>query len=535
MVLEECPITQTKNKYWQEKILEKFPILENANDIRYLALKEYVVERPQKFYCRQTYNDYLSFLNNFKINNSKLFIDIYSDFENDLNIAIKSLNDVNSLAIHDIFEPDNNVECIRFIENHIHFNYIKLIEAVYHKFLFLIACQQRFLRNKPITGLDIYNCVEEVKNTDFHHVIFCYENTIRNGIAHGGITYKDSDTIYRGKKGKPLEIKTKRMIRMFDDLLDICNGFSVAFKVFIIKNRDFFQKHNLKVPKNFLLQELKAQANAPKWEVIDCLENETIDGRKQLNIFIKNTLLEYQEVNYFAFRTAILAEYFSKDFDRYFLSLDSKYSLPGWAGFDGKILKRERLKNSKTLIGYNGALEDNLLYFSPKYKIPKVFNKLIRFIRICKIMMPIEFHRNTNYYFKRKYELREAKSFRRGLSIIINDPSVCINSDFKGNVIELIRNDYKKIIRYAIKYSKKEMNSWWAKYLRTQYIRVTIYDTDLRKRQLRGSGLIDSLVCSITLNRSTTIKNIDLIGGKLEEKGLYRIVWNGKWKGIKLV
>ena len=107
---------------------------------------------------------------------------------------------------------------------------------------------------------------------------------------------------------------------MFDDLLDICNGFSLALKIFIITNRDFFQNHNLKIPKHFLLQELKAQANAPNWEIVDCLENEVM-GRKQLNIFTKNALLEYQEVNYYAFRTAVLAEYFSSGFDRYFFLL----------------------------------------------------------------------------------------------------------------------------------------------------------------------------------------------------------------------
>ena len=169
---------------------------------------------------------------------------------------------------------------------------MKLIEAVYHKFLLFIAYQQRVSRSKPTSGLDIYNCVEEIKNTDFRYVTYCYENTIRNGIAHGGITYKENDTIYKGKKGSPYEIRTKRIIRMFDDLLDICNGFSLAFKIFAITQRDFFQNNDLRVSRSFLLQELKAQANTPKWEVVDCLESEIMDGRKQLNIFTKNSCLE---------------------------------------------------------------------------------------------------------------------------------------------------------------------------------------------------------------------------------------------------
>ncbi len=481
------------------------------------------------------FNEFLTFLSEFKNDNPDWFIDIYRNSEHELDIAIKSLNDINNLGIHDIFEPDNNIDSIRFIENHIHFNYIKLIEAVYHKYLRFIAYQNRLLRKKPIDGLDIYNCIEEVHKTKYRYLTTCYNNTIRNGIAHGCITYKENDTIYKGKKGKPYEIRTKRIIRMFDDLLDICNGFSLAFKVFIILNRDFMQDKSLVVPRQFLIQELKAQANAPKWEVIDCLENVIMGGKKQLNIFTKNGLLDFQEVSYYAFRTAVLAEYFASGYDRYFFSLKSKYSLTGWAGYDGKILKRERLNNSNDLDGYKGVLEENLLFFIPKIKIPKVLRKFMRFLLIAKRTFPIEYHKSTNNIFKRKYELRETKPFRRGLSIIINDPSLYIYPEHKEYIVELIRTDYKKIVRYAIRKSKKEINVISSRFLRTKYIRVTIYDTDLRKRHLRGSGLIDSLVCSITVNKSRKIRNIDFIGGKLEERGKYRIVWNGKWSGIKHV
>ncbi len=535
MVLENCPSTKTLNEFWNQKITDSFPILDNVIDSKYLSLKEYIINRPQKFYCENTYENYLTFLLNIKKDNSDLFISIYKEYEHELDIAIKTLNDINSLEFHDQLEPDNNIESILFIENCIHFNYVKLIEAVYHKFLLFIAYKQRVLRAKPTSGLDIYNCIEEIKNTDFIYVTYCYENTIRNGIAHGGITYKENDTIYKGKKGNPYEIRTKRIIRMFDDLLDICNGFSLAFKIFATTQREFFQNNDLRVSRSFLLQELKAQANAPKWEVVDCLESEIMDGRKQLNIFTKNSCLEHQEVNYYAFRTAVFAEYFASGFDRYFFSLKSKYSLPGWAGYKGEILKRERIRNSNTLEGYDGVLEENLLFFIPRFKLPKLVAKAIRFFTIAKSVMPIEYHRSTNYQFKRKYFLRDTKPFRRGLCVIINDPSLIISPEQKDNIIELIRRDYRKITRYAIRKSKKEMPRFWHRFLRTNYIRVTIYDKDLRKRQLRCSGLIDSLVCSITINRSRKIKNIDFIGGKLEQKGKYRIIWNGKWKGIKHV
>jgi len=203
MVLENCPTTKTLNEYWKQRITDSFPILAGATDSKYLSLIEYITNRPQKFYSESTYKDFLTFLLNIKKDNSDLFVSIYNEYEHELDIAIKTLNDINSLDFHDQLEQENNIESILFIENCIHFNYVKLIEAVYHKFLLFIAYQQRVSRSKPTSGLDIYNCVEEIKNTDFRNVTYCYENTIRNGIAHGGITYKENDTIYKGKKGSP--------------------------------------------------------------------------------------------------------------------------------------------------------------------------------------------------------------------------------------------------------------------------------------------------------------------------------------------
>lgn len=53
MVLEDCPTTKATNEYLNDKILYSFPILEQAKDSKYLSLKEYVHERPQKFYSKK--------------------------------------------------------------------------------------------------------------------------------------------------------------------------------------------------------------------------------------------------------------------------------------------------------------------------------------------------------------------------------------------------------------------------------------------------------------------------------------------------
>ncbi len=535
MVLEYCPSTQNINNFWKERIQDHFSILDKNSDAKFLSLKEYLTKRPQKFYKRDLYSDYLEFLENLKNEKQDLFKKIYKEYYQEINNGIKALNELNQLDIHDSILPNDNIPLIRFIENNIHFNYLKLTEAVYHKFIYLIAYSSRYNRKKPTLGLDIYNCVEELKNLDFEELIRYYNNTIRNGIAHGGITYYQDEIKYQGKKGKPEIIRIKKIISHFDNLLDQCNAMSAAFKTFIIINRKFFQTNNLSIPNNFLIQELKAQANAPKWEIIDCLESTIPDGRTQLNIFTENNLISHLEVNYYAFRTAILSDYFASGFDRYFISLKSKYSLDGWGAYDGKILERERLNNATTLENYKGVLEGNLLFFVPKLKVPGFIRKSLQMLTFLKYNSAIEFHKRTDYKFKSNYELRDANPFVRKLYIVNNDPSVIILPEYEGDKIELIRKEYRKIIKFSIKNSRRDLKGFLSHLLPTKYIRVTVYDSDSRKRSLRNSGLNENLICSITVNKSRKIKNIDFIGGKVEQKGKYRIVWNQNWSRFQYV
>jgi len=63
MVLEECPTTRTINEFWNEKILDNIPELSIVSDTKFLSLKEYISDRPQKFYNKRVYTDYLHFLN----------------------------------------------------------------------------------------------------------------------------------------------------------------------------------------------------------------------------------------------------------------------------------------------------------------------------------------------------------------------------------------------------------------------------------------------------------------------------------------
>ena len=147
-----------------------------------------------------------------------------------------------------------------------------------------------------------------------------------------------------------------------------------------------------------------------------------------------------------------------------------------------------------------------------------------------KTIFPIHLNRYLDTYFPQPFYLRETQIHSKRYFTVIADPSIIIKSKFQIDVQNLLRQNRRKIVRLSIKKSKETLPYFSkARLFPVKYVRIFVYDTDKRVRQLRHSGLIKELICSIEVNTTRRIKTIDIIGGTVEQIGKYRIVWNKKW------
>jgi hypothetical protein len=277
-----------------------------------------------------------------------------------------------------------------------------------------------------------------------------------------------------------------------------------------------------------LIEELQTRVNGPAWKIVNCVDSvHGPIGQKQMMIYVENDFWDFRKVQFNSFYTAIMAEKFSTEYNRFFLSLKCKHAYAGWAAFDGNKLKAARENNDNSL--YSGVLENNLLFFVPRFKFPKIIYKLGSFYMSCKTVMPLIWKEKMST-FSKPFFIREIKSHAKKYFTVIEDPSVIIKKELKVDAELIVRNNYKKIINAVIKKAKKESAIFsGVRYKPVKYIRVFVYNTDLRVRKLRYSGLIEELVCTIGFNTSDKIPMIDIIGGTAEQHGKYRIVWNKKW------
>jgi hypothetical protein len=521
MILSDNPLTRETHQRWKTKIEREF-----GHELNYLSLIHYLESSPRKYYNREHFDLYLGFLNKEMGNNSSVLLELLNECESALSIGNTILAEINTFDIHDVILPDDSNELINFIDKDIHFNILRLYESPFYALLFVIAKYKRIIGNKGTNSLDIFNVIEDLKNTEFGFTNLLFNNTVRNGIAHGKVIYTDFDTIYKDKKGNEAKLSKRDIVALFDKLLDTTNAFSLAMKVFVFSQAQRMGNSVIKIPKSFLREELKTVCDLPGWRVINCFENLVLGDRHQLTVHVKNDYWDPNKVRWFTFSTALWAERLTPEYDRIFISMSCSKALPGFAAFNGRKLTELRKNNTEAIDPYFEALEDKLLMFVPRWNFPRLVYKLGSLLIAFKVKLPLAKENYRERLGLNRFIVRDSKFHSKGKFLLIQDSSVVVRANSLDEVKALVETNFKQIVGLVRRQTKKQISIFSIKrYLPIKYITVFIYDSDKRVRNLRFSGLIPELICTINVN-SSAVKFIDLFNSEVDQRGKYRLLWH---------
>jgi hypothetical protein len=505
-------------------LLERFPMLSNCPTDYYLSLFNYIDRIPESIFSEEIFHLYLSWLESQHEINSIRIRDYLVKKEDGLNKAFLFLGEINRYSWHDSFEETDDYERIRFIDQQIHPTYLRLIEAIFYSFTHALAFLSRIDRGKGTEGLDLFNTTEEIKNTGFSGLADLYNNTIRNGIAHGGIAYIEKEIRYRDDKGNEEVLSDNEIIRLVDDLVDACNGTALALKIFLFSHIN----DGYILPKQMLLEQLQAETDTPWWHIVGCVPSR-LASQNQLIVYARPDSRDYYKVLYSTFLSGVLAEYFAPGYHRYFFSLRGPKALPGWAAFDGRRLLEIRNKGTRVLTDYRDALENNLVFYTPKLRLPRFLGKLDTFIQSFRIHWPMVLSDLREKIGRPDICARTSEIYRSGWGYGLKG-SVVIPAVREPHGQDLIRANCGRIIRAVLSDARRSISlTDITHYLPLRYARISIFRQNYRKRRLRSFGLGVDLVATVQVKRLAKIRAPDIIGSQIEIKGRYRIAWNGKW------
>lgn len=511
----------------QERKIEKLQIKHsdylNTNK-PFLSLDDYLNNRPEKYYSEDVFHLYYNFLLQEQSNNE--FLDLLNEKNNELNIALHSMKIINNDNWHESIESIDDYNEMLSFDLKLCPAYLKIIEGVYFPFIHLIAFQSRIARNKSTEKLDIFNCVEEIKNSKYDVLTVPYNHTIRNGIAHGGLRYTKDSIFFIDKKSSQ-DLSYRAFLRKLDDLVDCCNAMIFALKIFFNSNI----KSSLKMPLQIMIEELKAKVETPFWKIQGVLESNTINNESQLMIFGRPESTDINKIRFASIMTGVLAEYYSPGYKRYFISLISPICQPGWVIFDGDFIREKRLLKVNTFDGYKGLMIEDLLYFVPNYTLPKLFYRIGTYILSAQIIIPLALEKIRENMGRLNLLTRDTTIHRNGYQLVLNGAIVIENNDKID--IDKVKNEAKRIIKMCLKAAKRKNKNKFINILPLGYARIAIFQKDYRERRLKSFGLGSDLIGTVQIKRIKRINSPDIFNSEIEIVNGIRFAWNKNWIALQ--
>ena len=519
----ENPLTRERNTQIRGRLAAAFPALQSCTDQRFMALQCYLDRRPEKFFDEVAYNTHLRWLMDISRNQGHYFRQHLLAVENELDRALFFLREVNGEEWHDRALDSDEYEQARFIDRHVHPTYLRLIEAVLTPLSTPVAFFSRLARNRSTDGLDVWSVMQELKKFGSGCYVRHYRAIVRNGIAHGGIRFLQNAIRYRDKKGTEEVVDIRSIVRLCDDLLDTCNGLSVALKVFYLISRE----QGYVPPREWFIEELREETWAPWWRIDGCVESE-FAGKSQLIIYVRPNTRHYKKVQWSAMQTGILAEFFAPGYDRYFLSLRSKQAWPGWAAFDGRKLRTLREMEEDDLSQFKGVLVDDLIFYVAEPAMPDILGKIDTFVSSIRVHAPLAMRQIRDNLKIPNIVCRSAAVHRNSWGAVLNAVVVIDRVD-EAAMADTIRRHRSRIIRSAVTQARRERRWNIAAHLPLGFAQVAVIQRDYRQRRLSGFGTGKDLVCTVRFQRLRRIKSPDIIGSTVETTGRWRIAWNRAW------
>ena len=518
------PLTQERDQIDRARILEVFPALGAGSEHHSLVLRKYLYSRPEKFFDRVAYTTYLEWLQTRDKINSTELRNFLAESEFEFGRALLFLREINLEEWHDrrVSEGDD-YDSIRFIEKHVHPAYLRLVEGVFTPLLRPLAYFSRLQRNKGTGGLNVWSIVQEISGQNEEILTLNYLHIVRNGIAHGGITFLQRGIRYRDQKGNEDTLDVSYVIRIFDGLLDTCNGIAAALKVFLLEsNRKQYVR-----PREFMVEILQELTLGPWWAIEGCVEAE-IASRSQLTVYARPKSLDRAKVFWSSVQSVILAESLAPGYDRYFFSLHSIKSSQGWVAFDGNKLKDYRNKRVNAVGKYQGIVEDDLFYFEPRPRLPALIGKADTLATSIRTAIPIHFRRIREILGMPEIYCRTATVHRNSWGAVLWGSVVVEGVDSEA-IVQVIRDNCRLIVKKGKRHAIRANGYCTASFLPIGFAQVLVFRQDYRQRTLSSFGLGEDLVCSVRLQRITRIKAPEIFGSKVETRGKWRIAWNRAW------
>lgn len=463
---------------------------------------------------------YFAWLSERDAKSRKDLLDYLAENETQIDQAFLHLDEVNRYSWHDDLLETDEWELTRFIDQAIHPAYLRVLEAVHHPFLRLPAFFSRKDRDKGVDGLDLRSTVGELDGGSLKPILRGYRHVVRNAIAHGGVAFGTQELVYTDKKGNTEELGLSAVVEMLDNVVDDANAMALALSVFMMTRT----AKGYVFPRQLLIAKLRAETDAPWWDIIGCTPAQTVDGT-QLVVHARARSYDKRKILWSLFQSGVLAERYAPGFGRYFFKVRSDEAWPGFAAFDGQELRRLRV-NQSSVDDYTGVLENDLIFYKPRRPTIRFLSAIGTALLLLRINWALQVEEMRKQRGIPCILPRNVKIHRNSWGYALRG-DVWIDTDVDRDTVRRLKKRLVKMVRREAK--KRLSRGHILRYLPAAFVQISIYQRNYRRRRLASYGLGRDLVGTIRFQRLKRIKSPDIFGSTVEQNGRWRLAWNREW------
>lgn len=503
-----------------------FPELENCGHLFFTFMSLYAREIPWKFFDRDTTTNTLRVLNEIRTTDDSLLISFFNERHGEIEIALRSLDEINRTDFHDRdWWAVEDLARIRDIRELIHPAYLQLCEGVLKTLLRPIAVLQRRKGGSNSERFTPEERIEAARSAGIN-TFDAFDSLLRNAIAHGGVKFAKDSIEYRNVGSKGVKVRTMtpfETLQVFEDLLDVCNGLAVAYRLLVLLDRKLLFSESASIPPALVFPEVQRQLNTIGWHVRDYLEFEFESGERDLNLFVRSSYFDDHKTRLAVIRAAMFASRFMPSFDRCYVVLDRRGRVGGWGLFDTAKV-RELLDR---------GIVDAALYLVAVPEGGFIVFPWSRYIRVGGpfrvIGSIVEVFRTSWPVLRAKVqhpEVRHVRTVSKRTYSCVTATAVLHIDDLQA-AARFVATHIRSLLRDAVRAGwRQPETAKWLRWLPVGFVQLDIHRTDRRRRQLVSSGLGPNLLCRIVRKTRGQIPILGLYGSVPQDFGSVKVFWN---------
>ncbi len=447
----------------------------SVNPVWFRVLSKFTKDIPLRYWNKDTIEKALSIL---EFNDHRT-VEALLQWKNRVGIGFDYLFRRSSIEKHEEDLSTLKAPDLLLLANEFHPEYLRRCEYIFTN---LIILYWAILKKGSVrTDFEIKGAVSFLRSKGTELLLAGYDEKVRNGIAHGQVTFGLSDIQY-GDNRFLYKLQDDEFLYLFDTLWRTLNSLAIAILIFIARNHSSISSVNNPLPTSIISLIAAAETERGGLSLKGVIESETQSSR-QLHILIETIFNKRESILLECSQIAIrLLDAGAVGYSRFVFEIYQGTSVDSLVVIlPEKIISLENEPYTR----FSEILSTELIWTDETvlqnrvkaFKIALISTAKLAWMKFIKEQQSKGFFLTTNRFYVKEVKNSSAGGMARVYIVItLRFPSDANDSDMVKRIILTVIQKFSR--KRFVTNPSKVLKERWNWYKRPKYVWVSLYQYD---------------------------------------------------------